>query len=233
MNITCQHADDFILKNYYAVQIWKIENMKKICAIKLIQCYGKAVAKLFIIAITAGAIATQSGCTNNASTAGATGTFINHDRRTAGAIVDDQAISIKANLAISKDKDVWRKCHINTLSYNGVLLLVGQAPDEVTKSRVEELLHGIPEITKVYNQITVGTMVNFSSRMQDTWITTQVKTKILSSREIGPNRVKVVTEDGKVYLMGLLTKDEEEVVSELVRKIKGVEEVVTVFEESV
>lgn len=186
----------------------------------------------FIIALLT-VMCLPAGCAHKTAgsvAAAGSGTWLNHDRRSAGTIVDDQAITIKANLAIAKDRELWRQSHINTLSYNGNLLLVGQTSSEALKHRVEKILTDIPEIDKIYNELTVTSASNFHTRMQDTWITTQVKAKILSTRQIGPNRVKVITEDGKVYLMGLLTKDEAETVADIVSQIKGVEEVKTIFE---
>jgi len=185
----------------------------------------------------AGSMVLTTGCSStsgdvSAGTGVVGGVYLNHDRRTTGAIVDDQAVSIKANLAISKDKELWRQSHINTLCYNGTLLLVGQTPDHKSKAKVDKLLADIPEISKVYNQLTIGPVVSAATRMQDSWITTQVKTKIVASREVGPNRVKVVTEDSKVHLMGALTADEAETVADLARNVKGVDEVVTIFEDA-
>lgn len=174
-------------------------------------------------------VITACGGKNN-STQAASNSWFNMDRRTAGAIVDDQAIPIKANLAIAKNKTVWKESHISTLSYNNTLLLVGQTKSQHHKQEIEKMLSPINEIGSIYNQITVGEPIPLKTRANDTWITTQVKAKLIANRDVGINRVKVLTEDGTVYLMGRLSINEEETVTDIVRRVSGVNKVVTVFE---
>lgn len=156
--------------------------------------------------------------------------WANHDRRTAGTFVDDQAILIKANLAIARDKALWKDSHISTLSYNNSLLLVGQTSSAASKRQAEKTLDNISEIEHVYNELTVDKPIPLSARAKDTWITTQVKTKMLTNGDIGPNRVKVITENSVVYLMGILSKDEESIAIDIARRINGVKQVVKVFD---
>lgn len=171
------------------------------------------------------------GCIDTAvvpATAG--GSWFNHDRRTAGAIVDDQTVNIRANLAIAKDKRIWKESHVSTLSYNNTLLLVGQTKTTSNKRQIENIVKPLSGVGNIYNQISVGDPIPMSIRCNDTWITTQVKARIMSNRNIGINRVKVITEDSVVYLMGMLTKDEEDSTIEVARRVPGVKRVVTVIE---
>jgi Predicted periplasmic or secreted lipoprotein len=160
----------------------------------------------------------------------AIGTWFNFDRRTASAIIDDQAIAVKANLALAKNKMIWKESHVSTLSYNNTLLLVGQTKDQGYKDQIEKIIQPIPGISAIYNQITVGKPVALPTRTNDTWITTQVKGRIVSNRNVGMNRVKVITEDGVVYLMGALTSDEEQTTINIARRVPGVKKVVTIIE---
>ena len=160
------------------------------------------------------------------------GSWFNHDRRSSGAIVDDQAITIKANLAIAKNKSVWKESHISTLSYNNSLLLVGQTKSHGNKNQIEKILQPISEIGNIYNQITISEPISLKTRANDTWITTQVNAKLIASRDVGINRVKVITEDSTVYLMGKLTTDEEKTTLDLARRIPGVKKVVAVIEKA-
>ncbi len=172
-----------------------------------------------------------SGCLDTAvvpATAG--GSWFNHDRRTAGAIVDDQTITVRANLALAKDKQIWKESHISTLSYNNTLLLVGQTKTNSNKRQIENIVQPLTGVGNIYNQISVREPIPMSIRCNDTWITTQVKARIMSNRNIGINRVKVITEDSVVYLMGMLTKDEEDSTIEITRRVPGVKRVVTVIE---
>lgn len=187
--------------------------------------------RLIFIAVLFVVLAACSNFRGGAGFISGAGVLAVHDRRAPKMIVDDQSISVKTNLALSRD-ELLKDSHISTMNYNGTLLLVGQASEREVKSKVEELIEKIPGIKKVHNQIVVAPNISFSRRMKDSWLTTQVKAKLLSIRDIGPNRVKVLTEDSKVYLMGILTDDETEIVADAVTKIKGVEEVVVIFDKS-
>lgn len=163
-----------------------------------------------------------SGCANNSKY-----TWLNHDRRTNVTVVDDQAISSKATLMLTKNKDLWKDSHISILSYNKSLLLVGQTPKQQYIEEINKLVEQISELEVLYNEMSVSKPLPIKSRAKDAWITTQVKARIISNRSVGPNRVKVVTEDSVVYLMGILTKEEEKTVADIASRISGVERVVT------
>jgi osmotically-inducible protein OsmY len=188
---------------------------------------NKSIKSNFVI-FSLSSVLLVSGCVTE-PTSVATSWF-NHDRRTSGTIVDDQAITIKANLAIAKNKSVWKESHISTLSYNNSLLLVGQTKSHGNKNQIEKILQPISEIGNIYNQITISDPIPLKTRASDTWITTQVKAKLIASRDVGINRVKVITEDSTVYLMGKLTADEEKITLDLARRIPGVNKVVAVIE---
>lgn len=178
------------------------------------------------------AILCLNGCIAAASTAAATGTAMAIDRRTTGTIVDDQTIQIKAMHAIAKNKELWKKSHINVVSYNNVLLLVGQVPNEDLKRQAEEAVSSIPKVRRVHNELEVMKPSSFGTRSKDSWITTQIKTRMIGSKDIGATRSKVITENKVVYLMGLTTPEEEVAVTDIARTTNGVEKIVQIFEES-
>lgn len=185
-----------------------------------------ALAKPIIIGTV---LVTLTGCMQDSNQV-ASNSWFNLDRRTPGTMVDDQSIAIKANLAIAKNKKIWQDSHISMLSYNNSLLLVGQTKSYKNKEQIEKLLEPIAEIGNIYNQISVTDPIPLKVRANDAWITTQVKAKLLSNRDVGMNRVKVLTEDGTVYLMGMLTRSEEQTASDLARRVAGVNKVITVVE---
>lgn len=160
----------------------------------------------------------------------AAGSWFNFDRRPAKTIIDDQTLTLKANLAIAKNKPIWRESHVSTLSYNNSILLVGQTKNKYYKQEIEKIVQKIGGIGTIYNQITVGCPISLATRSNDTWLTTQVKARLMSNRDVGINRVKVITEDGVVYLMGSLTKDEQATTIKIARCVPGVKKVVTVLE---
>ena len=170
------------------------------------------------------------GCVAAAAGGAATGAMVATDRRTAGTIVDDQAIQVKALHAISQNAELWKQSHINVLCYNNVLLLVGQTPTENFKRDAEEAVADISKIRRVHNEITVGELSSLAPRTRDSWITTQIKTKLVGNKDIHANRIKVITEDHIVYLMGLTTPEEQVIATDIARAIPGVDKVVQIFE---
>ena len=173
----------------------------------------------------------QQGCAPLvAGGAVATGVIVAKDPRTAGTMIDDKAIQFKAADAIHQDESLSGQVHINITSYNGVVLLSGETPTPQMRARVEELVQGIEKVRRVYNEITVAAPSSGLTRSSDTLITTKVKTRMLTEKNFDSGRVKVVTENGTVYLMGLLSHDEAAVATEISRSVSGVQRVVRLFE---
>lgn len=173
------------------------------------------------------------GCTAAVVAGGATGASIAHDRRTMGSFVEDQNIELKAASAISKDQELDERSHINVTSYNRIVLLTGETPSQELRSRAEDIARKIAQVRRVHNEITIAAPSAMSSRGSDTWITTKVKTslfKVKGMENFDATRVKVVTENGVVYLMGILNHTEADAVVEVARKVSGVQRVVKVFE---
>ena len=184
--------------------------------------------KLVVIGLCAAALI---GCGNEAVLVPvAAGSWLNFDRRPAKTIIDDQTLTLKANTALARNRPIWRDSHISTLSYNNSILLVGQTKNNAYKTEVEKIVQKIGGVGSIYNQITIGCPVPLATRSNDSWITTQVKTRIMTNRNVGINRVKVITEDSVVYLMGALTQDEEVTTIRIARCVPGVKKVVTVLE---
>jgi osmotically-inducible protein OsmY len=160
----------------------------------------------------------------------ATTAAVAYDRRTAGAILDDQSIEVKAKYAIFQSKDVYNQSNINVTSYNGFVLLSGETPSEALKQKATKLVKDIPKVRKVYNELAISGPSALTSRSSDSWITTKVKTKITQDENVDPFYVKVVTERGTVYLMGKVKKAEADQAVAATRSVKGVLRVVKIFE---
>jgi osmotically-inducible protein OsmY len=165
--------------------------------------------------------------------AGAAGTtaLVVHDRRTPGTLVDDQNIELTAIDRFYKDKELYEQAHIAVTSYNNVVLLTGEAPTQALKTRAEAIVRDLPKVRQVHNEIVVATPSSFAERSHDTALATKVKGTLLTN-QFDPLRVKVVAHAGTVYLMGLVTQDEAETATEIVRQTGGVQRVVKLFEYS-
>ncbi len=181
------------------------------------------------IAIVAGMIFLQ-GCAAVVATGAATGVGVMRDRRGTHTFLDDKNIELTAYQDIRKIAKQSTDYHISVASYNGIVLLVGQAPSSLEKQKIVERINGIEKIVRLYDEITVEAPISLAERSQDAWITACVKSQLLVHKEIDPTRFKVITEQGIVYLLGLVTPDEEEIAAEVASQIPHVKKVVKIFE---
>lgn len=172
------------------------------------------------------------GCVAAVGAGAATGAAVAYDRRTPGTFIDDGLIEMKARGKIQEDEELWKYAHINVTSYNNIVLLTGEAPSEALRQRAAESVRQIQKVRKVHNEIVVAAPSSMLSRSGDTWITGKVKTSLLNAEGVDAARIKVVTENGVVYLMGLVTPQEAEAATEVTRKVNGVQKVVKIFEYS-
>ncbi len=158
-----------------------------------------------------------------------------HDRRSVGTVIDDEAIELTAANILFSDKELYEQTHVNVTSYNYVVLLTGEAATEALRDRVEQAIAGIKGIRRIHNEIRVAGKSSLFSRSSDVLITGKVKTSLLDvdvegGEDFDFTRVKVVTEAGTVYLMGLVTRAEADAVTEKVRRVGGVQRVIKLFE---
>ena len=165
--------------------------------------------------------------------AATTGVAVVHDRRSAGTVIDDQSIELKALNIFYGVKTIRLNTHVNATSYNGLVLLTGEAPTEQLRQDIIQRVSRIPKVTKVHNEIIIAAPSSLVSRSSDSLITSKSKVALFNVSHIkgfDPTRVKVVTENGVVYLMGLLKQHEVSPVIETIRRVGGVQRVVKLFE---
>ncbi len=162
--------------------------------------------------------------------AAAGGAVVATDQRSAGTMVDDEGIEIKASSRIHADAGLKENCHINITSFNGVVLLTGEAVSEGLRERAAAIVKEIPQVRHVQNELLVAEPSNFTSRSTDTWITTKVKSKLFGDKVVKGSQVKVVTENATVFLMGLVSREQGHTAAEIARDTRSVARVVKVFE---
>jgi osmotically-inducible protein OsmY len=160
-----------------------------------------------------------------ATSVGATA-LIAADRRTAGVYIEDENIELKA---IGRLHDI-PDAHVSATSFNERVLLTGQVPDEATKKRVQEAIRTIPSVREVVDETVIAGASSLASRGNDALITSNVKARMLKYAKSQPNWVKVITEAGTVYLMGLVTHAEGKEAIDIARNTSGVSRVVAEFE---
>jgi osmotically-inducible protein OsmY len=155
-----------------------------------------------------------------------------HDRRTMGVYVEDQTIEFKAAQRLADDAEIDQQCRINVTSYNMVVLLTGQAADQALRERAEQRVSGVERVRRVVNEVEIGSPASLGELTRDSALTTEIKFRLaqIDIPDFDPLRVKVITERGVVFLMGLLTREEAQAVTDLVRQVSGLRRVVKVFE---
>lgn len=182
------------------------------------------------LAVLAGALAVSalSACAPLVIGGAAVGTMVMLDRRTAGTVVEDEQIELRA--ASLMREAFGDRAHINTSSYNRQVLLTGEVPNEQDRQRAEQLVARVQNVRGTINELAVMGNTTLQQRSNDVLVTGKVKASIVDARELEVNAFRVVTERGTVYLMGRVTQREADKVTQLTRTIPGVMRVVRVFE---
>jgi osmotically-inducible protein OsmY len=150
------------------------------------------------------------------------------DRRSSGTQIDDQGIELKAGNRIREV--VGDRGHINVTSYNRLALITGEVPSEADRNAVGQAIQRIEGVKSTVNELAVAGNSSLTSRSNDAILTSKVKATFVDAKDLQANALKVVTERGNVYLMGIVTEREANRASELAAGISGVQKVVKVFE---
>ncbi|HRD66153.1 MAG TPA: BON domain-containing protein [Candidatus Competibacter sp.] len=172
-----------------------------------------------------------SGCAGLLIGGTAVGVSVAHDRRTTGTVMDDQTIELKLYDALNQQLPPGNR--ISATCYNSTVLLTGEAVSEAARQRAEMIARSVtPPVREVYNELVVGRPRPFSDRSNDGLLTAKVKTALFQIKinDFDPTRVKVVTERGVVYLMGLVRPNEADAAANVASQVGGVRQVVTLFE---
>ncbi|WP_028240315.1 BON domain-containing protein [Stutzerimonas azotifigens] len=155
----------------------------------------------------------------------------NRGTRTIGSKIDDSLIETKAAVNIAKaHPDLDKNSHIVVASYNGVVLLAGQTPRQELKTLAAQEASAIQRVKRVHNELQVLPPSSALARSNDTWLTTKIKTQMLADSNVPGSRIKVITENGIVYLMGLVTRKEGELATSIAQSVSGVQRIVKLFE---
>ena len=150
------------------------------------------------------------------------------DRRSAGTQVDDSTNEVKALAAI--DATLGQRGRVTATSYNRLVLLTGEVPTEADRAAVEKAIAQIGTVRATVNDIAVMPVSSLATRSSDSVITGKVKAAIFDAKDLQVATIKVVTERGIVYLMGLVTEAEATRAAEVARVVGGVVKVVRVFQ---
>jgi len=185
--------------------------------------------RLVLTLIMLAALPLLNGCAAIAlgGAAATTGYVVGEDRRTVGTIAEDQSIEFKTGNRVTEK---YPDAHVNVTAYNRMVLLTGEVPSADAKAEIERIARAVENVRGVYNELRVGAPSALSNRTNDAYVTSKVKARFLDAQQFNPIYVKVVTEAGTTYLMGLVTHKEAQDATELARTTSGVQKVVRMFE---
>ena len=162
-----------------------------------------------------------SGCKNTAGQTAA---------RTPGNVIDDQAVETLVARQVRKADPGLKNAHLSVVSFNGIVLLLGQVDNERLKLKATEAATNIRKVKTIHNEMEISGPISRVARSNDAWLTSKVKSRLLARRDIRAGRIKVVTENSIVYLMGLVTREHADKAVEVAQKVFGVQKIVKVFE---
>lgn len=157
-------------------------------------------------------------------------TKLSEDGRTFGSMIDDSSIVIKIDRLIKEDENVSSRSHINITSINGIVLLTGETPDIETRDSILTKARSVNGVKRTVNEIQIGALSSLGARSNDSWLTSKVKAKLIYDKRVDSTKIKVVSENSSVYLLGLVTQSEAEYATETTRSVSGIKRVVILFE---
>lgn len=180
---------------------------------------------LFLVSI----LLLLNGCAAAVIGGGATAAAVANDRRTTGTVVEDQAIELKAHGLIDDDPELNEKTHINVTSFNTYVLVTGEAPTPELRNRVINIVKNVEKVSHVYDEIAIAAPTSFTSRSNDTLLSSKLKAKLIADEELAGIHIKVFTERGTAYLMGLVSREEGDKATQIAQTTAGLQKVVKLF----
>jgi osmotically-inducible protein OsmY len=162
--------------------------------------------------------------------AGAAAIAVVYDHRTIKNSVEDTTIANKIVDKIRANPPLRNESHIEITVFHGIVLITGQTPNPEWKQRAEDISRSVPGVARIYNQITIEGPTSSLTRTSDSWITTKIKGEMLAEENLKSSSIKVVTEGGVVYLMGIVTRQQADVAADIARQVSGVQKVIKIFQ---
>lgn len=170
-----------------------------------------------------------SGCAGIFIAGAATTANLVTDTRTTKEIWNDN--NIEFEVAAITNKEPYRgNVRVTASSYRGTVVLMGQASTDAERRSFESEARKVSGVNNVHNQVRVKAPLSVSEISKDSWITTKVKSALLANAELNGIKVKVITEDGEVFLLGLVTREQADIATDVARNISGVKQVIRAFE---
>jgi osmotically-inducible protein OsmY len=153
-----------------------------------------------------------------------------YDHRKVQKVVADEKLTNKIIIKINAIPGIKDNNHISVATFNQIVLLTGETTTPEMRQTVDEVTRAVPDVNQVYNQITLKGPTSSLTRASDSWITTKIKSQMLATKGLKSGTIKVITENGTVYLMGMVSHEQADGAVYIARQVSGVQKVVKIFQ---
>ncbi|WP_335917669.1 BON domain-containing protein [Shewanella chilikensis] len=171
-----------------------------------------------------------TGCAGAVMVGAVGGAMMVNDERSLKTQLDDTNADFSISSVLGAEEDLKNQTNITGVSMNGNVLMIGQAPNSMLRDKAIRLVKELQLGGKIHNQIRIGNPTSFTTRSNDTWITTKVKGRMLNDKNLDVTKIKVITENGEVFLLGLVEREQADLAVEIARNTAGVRKVIKVFD---
>lgn len=185
--------------------------------------------KLVLIILLSLSVSGCVGFVAGAALGGVVGGVVSNDRRSLKTMEQDQTIAYESNCRLLKAKEL-KDVRVIATAYNHAVLLVGEVSCEEQKQLAEDLIRGVKNVRRIYNEITIACPISYVTQSEDAWITTKLHSKMVANKCLYASPVKILTENGVVYLMGIVTHDQADTAVDIACQTAGVTRVVRLFD---
>lgn len=184
---------------------------------------------ILTLLLSVGILSLQGCITAAVITTAAVAGKVATDPRSTGTQVDDEILEEKVAKNLNNDAQLKTEARINVIVYNSKVLLIGQVPSYTAAETARNIAAGVEGVKEVINEIRTNEVISASQVTVDSWITSTIKSKLLLNGEVKSTEVKVITENGEVFLIGKLSQTQADAAAEVARNVRGVNKVIKVI----
>lgn len=170
------------------------------------------------------------GCAGGLIVVAGAAVAVSSDNRSISTQIDDDNLASAALDKVNELNINHREIRINFITTDGYLLIIGQVNSNTQKQAIENKLKTLEGVREIYNQLRVSAPIGFAQQTKDSWITTKAKSKLTAHDDVNSLQIKVVTENGELFLIGLVDQKTADAATNVGRKISGVKRVNRVFQ---
>lgn len=155
-----------------------------------------------------------------------------NDRRSAGSVVNDGVIekrlSYEITQALKDQLGEEPEGRITVTAYDGKVLLTGEIETLKAKRIVTETVQKSLDVRSVVNELAVQPTISWTQRISDSKLAPTVRSRMVMEDNVYLSQMKVVVERGIVYIMGIVTPQENTIAMTVAARTSGVVRVISV-----